>query len=96
MSPKAVPPKFAMIAMLSEVNRCLPENVFFDSIDINVAEKRVTLGGTGETRSDVRALIKNLEQSPVFKNAREGGATVKDEKSEKFKFQVICDLEREA
>ena len=82
-------PRFATISILSEVHRLVPEGVYFEVIDIDVEKEQVLLEGFGRSRKDIRSLVNNLEQSPFFEDAKEGGATRRD-KSGRFRFQVVC------
>jgi Tfp pilus assembly PilM family ATPase/Tfp pilus assembly protein PilN len=86
---------YSMVSILSEIHGCLPSNVFLDSLDVNVAadKDQVRLIGTGATSADVSALIKNLEQSHLLKDAKEEGARVKDKTSGKYSFKAVCSLE---
>jgi Tfp pilus assembly protein PilN len=87
---------YSMVSILAEVHGCLPPNVFLDSLDVNVAadKDQIRLTGTGATIADISALVKNLEQSHLLKDAKDEGARVKDKATGKYYlFKLVCSLE---
>lgn len=87
--------KFSAISIISEIQRLVPPNVYFESMDISVDGGKVNLKGSGGVRQDIRELVRNLEQSNLFKDAEEAGETVRNRQG-RFEFNVSCLLERDA
>lgn len=87
-------PRFSMVNLLSEIHSLTPENVSFDALDVDTATDQVRLVGSGGARGDVSILVRNLEQSAFFKDAKEDGPTLKDKDTGRYNFRIICLLER--
>ncbi len=85
-------PEFSAINMLSAVHPLVPDGVWLDTLDIQVADGRLVLAGTTATRQDVRDLVNAIEKSPWFKQAVEAGASRREE-SGRFRFQVQAAME---
>jgi hypothetical protein len=88
-------PEFSMVKLVSEIHACLPANVLLESLDINVEAQKdhVHLSGTAGASGDVSTFLKNLEQSPILKDAKEDGARARDKESGKYNFKILCSLE---
>jgi len=89
--------KWATLNLLSEVHRQVPKDVVvLDSIDLDLQtkEEKVQLEGTADSMQDVRTLVGNLEQSPLFAGVKEEGSTSQDSKTRKYRFKVVMGLER--
>lgn len=82
--------KFTAMNLLSHIHPLVPENVSFDSLEFDRAKGQVLLGGLAASRPDVRTMVKNLEQSPFFKDVKQ---TQNRAEKDMFRFQVACTLE---
>jgi len=87
--------RFAPINILPDLHRRTPEGVFFSNLDLDVVRRTLSLAGTAPARSAIRAIIKNLEDSPLLAGVEEGGKTTMD-KDDRFKFQIVASLEEAA
>ncbi|MBN2301058.1 MAG: pilus assembly protein PilM [Lentisphaerae bacterium] len=85
--------RFAMVNLLAEIHPTIPDNMYLDSLDIDIAQRQLILSGTAESSKDARLLVKTLEQSPLFENVSEAAAITKDQVSGRFKFRIACALE---
>lgn len=89
---------FAAINLLAELHTCVPDDMYFDSVDfnLNAVEDAVEIRLTGTTgvRTDVSTLVRNLEKSRLFRNAQ-STSTTKDSRSNRHVFEVTCSVERE-
>lgn len=85
--------RFAAIRLLSEVQRRVPEDLYFDRMDLDVAGEQLSLSGTGGDQRDIRVLVNNLKQSPLFSDAQEEGRTTRDSLTGRWRFQITCTLE---
>jgi len=84
---------FSMMNIFPAVHKCVPKDMYFESLDIDTDQRRVALSGTSSTFQDIQKLIKNLEESPLFTDvAEEGSAT--DDKG-RYKFKVVAKFEEE-
>ena len=81
----------AAIVLLSDIHKQTPAALFLDAIEIDTQTKRVVLGGTTEDRKSIRALVGNLEQSPLFADVQQIGD--KPERGNRIRFQVACTME---
>jgi Tfp pilus assembly PilM family ATPase/Tfp pilus assembly protein PilN len=88
-------PRLAAVSLLQEVHRRVPPNLLLDSLEISMSKNQIALGGTAGQRRDISQLIKNLEASEILKDVHEGGSTAMDSKTRKYRFQIVCALERE-
>jgi Tfp pilus assembly protein PilN len=88
-------PKGDILALLAEVQKQTPKEDVLDTLDIDVREGKGLLEGIAGTRQDVKALVQNMEQSSLFKNAREEGATSQDAKTGRLRFKVSFMLEKD-
>jgi Tfp pilus assembly PilM family ATPase len=84
---------FAAVSLLEAVHAAVPEDVYFDVVDIDMAQSKITLRGAGPTRREVRELVNNLEQSPLLTAVKESGGTTRD-RGGRFRFQVLSKFER--
>jgi len=84
---------FTAANLFSVLHPLVPEGVLFDSIEFDVAKEKdqVRLDGVSKTNPAVRALVGNLEESPLFKDARQ--VQTKMEKK-MYRFQVVCSVEK--
>jgi len=81
-----------VLRQLAQVHAATPEDVYYDVVDINVAEQQILLEGEGKMPRDIRMLVKNLEESTLFANVQEG-ATTRVDKTGRYSFRVTCSLE---
>jgi len=86
-------PRFSALRILTEIHRVVAGNMYFKGVDIDRPGRRVQLTGSAGSTRDIRALVTNLEQSPLFEGAREGGTTTLNPRSNRYEFEVICSLE---
>jgi Tfp pilus assembly PilM family ATPase len=84
--------RFSSVALLGAVHGAVPEDVYFDAVDIDMEQQRVTLRGAGPTRREVRELVNNLEKSPLLVDVKESGGTTRD-RSGRFRFQIMGKFE---
>jgi Tfp pilus assembly PilM family ATPase/Tfp pilus assembly protein PilN len=87
-------PRAAAVSLLQDVGGRIPQNVLLDSLDMSLEKSQVALGGTAAQRRDISQLIKNLEGSPLLENVHEGGSTTMDSKTRKYRFQIVCALQK--
>jgi Tfp pilus assembly protein PilN len=87
-------PEFSMVNLLSEVHSLLPAGVLLDSVDIDMdaPKEQVRLSGNAGANVDVSSFVKNLEQSPLLKDAKDTRG--KDQESGKYNFKISCSLEK--
>jgi Tfp pilus assembly protein PilN len=85
--------RFSALALLTELQKALPEDVYFDRISLELDKGQVGLQGTGGSRSAVFTLIRNLEQSTLMADVKEGGPIALD-KNGRFRFQLVGGLEK--
>ncbi len=84
--------RFTPLNLLPEIHACVPAGVFFVHIEIDTARRMVRMAGTAPARPNVRTLIANLENSPLFRAAQESGRNVEDSDG-RFVFEVTCSFE---
>lgn len=84
--------RFAPINLLPAIHACVPEDVYFELVDIDTDARRVALGGTAAARKDIRDLIKLLEDSPLFVNVAEDGRVTMDQEK-RFNFRIVAAFE---
>lgn len=89
-------PECSMVNLLSEIHLRLPANVLLESVEVNVdaQKEQVHLSGSAGVSGDVSTFLKNLEQSPILKDAKEEGARARDKDSGKYNFNILCSLEK--
>lgn len=85
--------RFSALNILGEIRQVQTEDVVLDKVDVDIARGQILVSGAGLSRRDIRTLVNNLEQSPLFVNVKEGGATSRE--GGQFRFQVAGALERE-
>lgn len=68
-------------------------DVALDSVAMDLEDNQVQLGGTGGSTKDIRALVRNLEGSELFRDVKEGGETVR-ERNGRYRFRLLCQLEK--
>jgi hypothetical protein len=54
---------------------------------------QIVMEGGAEARSDVSALVKNLEDSSVFRGVMVDGQVSRDRKTGRYVFKITCSLE---
>ncbi len=85
-------PRSSPIAVMPELHRCIPAEVFLESMEYDVAKRTLVLGGTAPSRKEVRTLVATLAESPLFEQAEESGKNAVG-KDGRFVFQVSCRTE---
>lgn len=82
--------------VLSALHPLVPADVvLFDAIARDVARDspgRIELRGVAQSRQDIRLLVNRMEQSDLFRDVQESGTRM-DRQSQKFVFQVQCQIE---
>jgi Tfp pilus assembly PilM family ATPase len=86
-------PKLAAINVLEGVQKLVPEEALLDAVDVDLGLLQVTLRGAAVSRQEIRTLINNLEQSPLFRDVKEIGTTTMDANG-KFRFQIGAAVEK--
>lgn len=86
--------KKAMLPMFLAVFRAVADQMFIETLEIDETTGKMQIGGTAAGRQDVSAMTKSLETSELFKDVRTEGTVAKD-KDGRYKFLVVCALERE-
>jgi Tfp pilus assembly PilM family ATPase len=88
-------PRFSPYNLFYVIRLKTPDTIKFDSMDLDIDKKRVTLAGLGDTWQSIRTLIDNLEKTSVFVDVKEVSSATKDENSDKYKFQIVGSLEKQ-
>jgi len=86
--------RFSMVNLLPAIHGCVPKDVYFESIDVDVEKKNVSLSGTAPARKDIRDLLKMLVDSPFFGDVSEDGRVTMD-KDGRFKFRAVALFEED-
>lgn len=86
--------KFCPLTVLSEIQRVAGGDLHFDVVDIDREGERVSLAGMASTPREIRTLVNRLETSPLFENVRETGTMTLDPRMNRYKFEVVCGLEK--
>ena len=84
--------RFSAVALLGAIHATVPDDVYFDAVDIDMGQGLVTLRGSGPTRREVRELVNNLEKSPLLVDVKESGGTTRA-RDGGFRFQIIGNFE---
>ena len=87
-------PRYALITILDHLHDLAKGDLSFSAVDMDRDTRKVTLGGTAGQSRDIRSLVNALEQSPYFENVKEPGATEIDRRTQRYKFEVTCMLEK--
>ncbi len=83
--------RFAAITLLGAVHAAVPEEVYFNSVDIDVAQGALTLQGAALFRREIKELRDNLEKSPLFIDVERTSS--QDQRSKRFNFRISGKLE---
>lgn len=86
--------KFSPLSILAEIHGLVSGDLYFDIVDIDRAGRKVSLAGMAATSREIRTLVVNLEKSSLLTNVRETGTTTLDPRSNRYKFEVVCELEK--
>lgn len=86
--------KWTMLNLLSEAHGVIPPEVELDSLDIDLAEGKIQLDGMCGAMQGVRTLVDSLEQTALYREVKEEGATRQDGSTGKYRFKVVGRLER--
>jgi Tfp pilus assembly PilM family ATPase len=86
--------KFSPVNILAEIHRQVNGDLYFDVMDIDCEGGKVSLAGTAAASSEIRTLVTNLENSPMFENVREPGTRNLDPRTSRYKFEIVCSLEK--
>lgn len=84
------------LALLEELRRNLPEDIFFEGLDIDVSSEkpeqhRISLKCVAETPTGSGKLVGLLEQSMLLKDARASDTSM--DRQRRYRFTVQCALE---
>jgi len=85
--------RFGVLNLMASIHD-LTADVALDAFEFSADKAQVLIEGSAATMKEVSALKQRLEQTPEFKDVLDGRATVKDEKTERYRFQVVCTLEK--
>lgn len=88
-------PKFAAINLLAEIPPLVPHDVYFDVINFDAEKEEIRLEGSSVSRGEISRLIKSLERSSLFRDVKQEGDTTMDPKSKRYRFLVVCALEKQ-
>lgn len=87
-------PRYALITIINHLHDLAKGDLDFSSVDIDRETRKITLAGTAGQSRDIRTLVNALEQSPYFENVKEPGATTINRKTQRYKFEIACMLEK--
>jgi hypothetical protein len=85
--------RFGVLNLMASIHD-LTADVALDGFEFSADKAQVLIEGSAATMKEVSALKQRLEQTPVFKDVLDARATVKEEKTERYRFQVVCTLEK--
>jgi len=86
--------RFSMMNLFPAVHKCVPKDMYFETMDIDTEQRKISFTGTASTFQDIQKLNKMLEDSPLFAGAAEEGSAVQDNKG-RYKFKVVAQFEEE-
>ena len=86
--------RFSMVNLLPAIHQSVPEDVYFESIDIDCKARKATFAGTAPARKDIRGFLKLLLDSPLFGDVTEDGRVTMD-KDERFRFRAVAIFEED-
>ncbi|MBN1557398.1 MAG: PilN domain-containing protein [Lentisphaerae bacterium] len=87
--------RFAALTLLSELHNRLPPELALEEIVLDVERDagQVRLAGNAAERTDVSALVRNLEASALLQNVQTEGTTSRDRETGRYAFRVTASLE---
>lgn len=85
--------RLSALNLISEINNCAPEELYFDKMNIDIAKGSALIEGTCGSIPDIRSLVGKLEQSPLFRGAQQVGTAVPENR--RLRFTVSCLLEKQ-
>jgi Tfp pilus assembly PilM family ATPase len=87
-------PRYALITIVNHLHDLAKGDLNFHAADLDMETKKIILGGTAGQSRDIRTLVNALEQSQYFESVKETGATVMDRRTGRYKFELVCMLEK--
>lgn len=90
---KRVGPETDALNLLGQVPPLLEGDIKLDTLDFDIQGGRFTVEGNAVSTKEIRSLVKNLEQAPLFLDVKESSTSL-DRNSKRYKFQVSGSLER--
>jgi len=81
-----------VIRMLDRLHAATPDGIAYDHVETDLLKAQATLEGTGKSIPEIQNLLKNLNGTDVFEDAKEDGATTLDPTSKRYRFRVVCKL----
>lgn len=84
------------VGLLNAIHEQLQGNVSLEEIvmELEREDSQVRLSGAALERSDVNALVRNLEASPAYQDVRVEGGMNQDRETGQYAFRIVCNLER--
>ncbi|MFO7871960.1 MAG: pilus assembly protein PilM [Kiritimatiellia bacterium] len=88
--------KRSMVNLLNEIHHSVPEKsgVMFQNMGIAREGGRARFEGSSDSRGEISGFVQNLENSPLFENVKADRIN-RDSRTRKYKFTVVCELEKE-
>ncbi len=86
----------ALFTIIDALHDVVGDEVNIDSADLDGLTGRITLIGSAGTPRDIRNLITKLEQSDHFESVKEAGTMTRDARTSRYKFEVVCIVEKPA
>ncbi|MFC1498968.1 PilN domain-containing protein, partial [Verrucomicrobiota bacterium] len=86
--------RFSAVNLLSSIHSLVPAEIYLETLDVNILENQVIVAGWADSTRNVRAFIEKLKQLPLFKNVKESGPASMDKSAGKYRFQIICTMEK--
>ncbi len=87
-------PRYALITIFNHLHDLSKGDLSFSAVDLDRGTRKITMTGTAGQSRDIRTLVNALEQSPYFENVKEPGATEIDRRTQRYKFEITCMLEK--
>lgn len=83
--------RFSVVNLLPAVHNCVPKDLYFETMNFDISKQKLSLAGTATTLQDIKKLVKNLEESPLFHEVKEDGNAVFNK--DRYKFKVVGQFE---
>jgi Tfp pilus assembly PilM family ATPase len=86
--------RFSMMNIFPALHMAVPKGIYIETMTVDTAAAKMSLGGTASTFQDIQKLIKQLNESPLFESVGEAGSAIRDNKN-RYKFKVVAKFEEE-
>ena len=86
--------RLSPLNLLYGVHGCVEGDIYFDSVDIDRDNARIAMVGSAAAARDIRVLVNKLEGSALFRDVRETGTMTMDRRTGRYKFEVVCSVEK--